>query len=83
MEGLEKAIEGINAKAEDIKANGLEVKSLKEKNVELEGQIKSTKDELVKMSGDLAKLKEVPTQKKTKVCIRCHFRKERRTRGYF
>ena len=66
MEGLEKAIEGINAKAEDIKANGLEVKSLKEKNVELEGQIKSTKDELVKMSGDLAKLKEVPTQKKQK-----------------
>ena len=49
MEGLEKAIEGINAKAEDIKANGLEVKSLKEKNVELEGQIKSTKDELVKV----------------------------------
>lgn len=66
MEGLEKAIEGINAKAEDIKANGLEVKSLKEKNVELEGQIKSTKDELVKVSGDLAKLKEVPTQKKQK-----------------
>lgn len=66
MEGLEKAIEGINAKAEDIKANGLEVKSLKEKNVELEGQIKSTKDELVKMSADLVKLKEVPTQKKQK-----------------
>ena len=64
MEGLEKAIENINAKAEEINNNGLEVKSLKEKNAELEGQIKSTKDELVKMSGDLAKLKEVPTQPK-------------------
>jgi hypothetical protein len=66
MEGLEKAIENINAKAEEINANGLEVKSLKEKNVELEGQVKSTKDELVKMSADLVKLKEVPTQKKQK-----------------
>ena len=66
MEGLEKAIENINAKAEEINANGLEVKSLKEKNVELEGEIKSTKDELVKMSADLVKLKEVPTQKKQK-----------------
>ena len=64
MEGLEKAIENINAKAEEINNNGLEVKSLKEKNAELEGQIKSTKEELVKMSSDLVKLKEVPKQPK-------------------
>ena len=66
MEGLEKAIEGINAKADMINANEVEIKATKEALETANNEIKSTKDELVKVSSELAKMKEVKSTPKAK-----------------
>jgi len=51
---LENAIEGINAKSQQINANEVEVKAVSEKSNALELELKSTKDELVKLSEKVA-----------------------------
>jgi HK97 family phage major capsid protein len=60
MENLESAINGVNEKAAQINENQAAVKSLKEENEALKVEVKSTKDELVKVSGEQnAKIKEL------------------------
>ena len=61
---LENAIEGINAKAEQINANEVELKSAKEQLEAAKVEVKSTKDELVKLGTEVAKMKEANVQAK-------------------
>ena len=55
---LEKAIEGINAKSEQINANGLELKAAKESLDAAQLELKATKEELVSLGTEVAKMKE-------------------------
>ena len=55
---LEKAIEGINLKAEQINANEVEVKAAKEELEAAKVEVKATKEELVKLGTEVAKMKE-------------------------
>ena len=65
---LEKAIEGINAKSEQINANGLELKAAKESLDAAQLELKATKEELVSLGTEVAKMKEDSVEKKaTKV----------------
>ena len=51
---LENAIEGINAKSQQINANEVEVKAVVEKTNSLELELKGAKDEIVKLSEKVA-----------------------------
>ena len=55
---LEKAIEGINAKSEQINANGLELKAAKESLDAAQLELKATKEELVSLGTEVSKMKE-------------------------
>ncbi len=55
---LEKAIEGINLKAEKINTNEVELKAAKESLEAAKAEIKSAKDEIVNLGSEVAKMKE-------------------------